>query len=135
MAYHTFHQVETRIVRIFNTYGPRIDLADGRVIPNFIQEVLQNKPLSIYGDGKQTRSYCYVSDLVDGILRMADGAGAAEQAADVVDAVAVQSAAYEPLIGVSATLQLEPVQSRHVHVQHDAAARLLVFMPPFRLPR
>ncbi len=62
-------KLNVRIVRIFNTYGPRMDIDDGRVIPNFIKESLSNKPLTIFGEGKQTRSYCYVSDLVDGILR------------------------------------------------------------------
>lgn len=65
--------IDTRIVRIFNTYGPRIDVNDGRVIPNLLSQALSNKPLTIYGDGQQTRSYCYVSDLVDGVLRFASG--------------------------------------------------------------
>jgi nucleoside-diphosphate-sugar epimerase len=71
-------KLDVRIVRIFNTYGPRMDLEDGRVIPNFIKEALEHKPLSIYGDGTQTRSYCYVTDLVEGILSLAahtDGNG------------------------------------------------------------
>jgi dTDP-glucose 4,6-dehydratase len=70
MAYHRFHNVDTRIVRIFNTYGPRMRLDDGRVVPNFIQQALQKKPLTIYGDGLQTRSFCYVDDLIDGIYRL-----------------------------------------------------------------
>jgi dTDP-glucose 4,6-dehydratase len=70
MAYHRFHQLNTHIVRIFNTYGPRMRLDDGRVVPNFILEGLKNKPVSIYGDGSQTRSFCYVSDLIDGIYRL-----------------------------------------------------------------
>jgi dTDP-glucose 4,6-dehydratase len=67
MSYHRFHGIDTRIVRIFNTYGPRMRLDDGRVIPNFIQQALKNEPLTIYGKGAQTRSFCYVDDLIDGI--------------------------------------------------------------------
>jgi dTDP-glucose 4,6-dehydratase len=70
MAYHTYHSVETRIVRIFNTYGPRMRLRDGRVVPNFIAQALRGEPLTLYGDGMQTRSFQYVSDLVDGIYRL-----------------------------------------------------------------
>jgi len=70
MAYHRFHNLDTRIVRIFNTYGPRMRLDDGRVVPNFIQQALQKNPLTIYGDGLQTRSFCYVDDLIDGIYRL-----------------------------------------------------------------
>ena len=70
MAYHRFHGLETRIVRIFNTYGPRMRLNDGRVVPNFIKQALLGEPLTVYGDGTQTRSFCYVSDLIDGILKL-----------------------------------------------------------------
>jgi len=70
MAYHRFHNIDTRIVRIFNTYGPRMRLDDGRVVPNFIQQSLRGEPLTIYGDGKQTRSFCYVDDLIEGIFRL-----------------------------------------------------------------
>jgi dTDP-glucose 4,6-dehydratase len=70
MAYHRYHGVETRIVRIFNTYGPRMRLNDGRVVPNFIKQALLGQPLTVYGDGSQTRSFCYVSDLVRGIIRL-----------------------------------------------------------------
>lgn len=70
MAYHRSHDVETRIVRIFNTYGPRMRLNDGRVVPNFVAQALRGEPLTVYGDGSQTRSFCYVSDLVDGIYRL-----------------------------------------------------------------
>ena len=70
MAYHRTHGVETRIVRIFNTYGERMRLNDGRVVPAFISEALRNEPLTVFGDGSQTRSFCYVSDLVDGIYRL-----------------------------------------------------------------
>jgi dTDP-glucose 4,6-dehydratase len=70
MAYHRFHGVDTRIVRIFNTYGPRMRLTDGRAIPTFISQALRNEPLTVFGDGGQTRSFTYVSDLVDGIWRL-----------------------------------------------------------------
>ncbi|OGO47892.1 MAG: NAD-dependent dehydratase [Chloroflexi bacterium RBG_16_63_12] len=70
MAYHRYHGVDTRIVRIFNTFGPRMRLADGRVVPNFVAEAVRGKPLSVYGDGSQTRSFCYVSDLVEGVYRL-----------------------------------------------------------------
>jgi dTDP-glucose 4,6-dehydratase len=70
MAYHRFHGVDTRIVRIFNTYGPRMRLADGRVVPNFCQQALRGEALTVYGDGRQTRSFQYVSDLVEGIYRL-----------------------------------------------------------------
>jgi dTDP-glucose 4,6-dehydratase len=70
VAYHKEHSVETRIVRIFNTYGPRMRLNDGRVVPAFISQALKNKPLTVFGTGKQTRSFCYVSDLVEGIYRL-----------------------------------------------------------------
>lgn len=70
MAYYRYHAVDTRIVRIFNTFGPRMRLDDGRVVPNFIQQALRQEPLTIYGDGEQTRSFCYVADLVEGIYRL-----------------------------------------------------------------
>ncbi|MGH9564467.1 MAG: NAD-dependent epimerase/dehydratase family protein, partial [Candidatus Angelobacter sp.] len=70
MAYRRYHKVETRIVRIFNTYGPRLQLNDGRVISNFMKQALRGEPLTVYGDGSQTRSFCYVTDEVDGILRL-----------------------------------------------------------------
>ena len=70
MAYHRYHNVETRIVRIFNTYGPRMRAGDGRVVPNFINQALKGEDITVYGDGSQTRSFCYVSDLLDGIYRL-----------------------------------------------------------------
>jgi dTDP-glucose 4,6-dehydratase len=70
MAYHRTHGVDTKIVRIFNTYGPRMRLRDGRVVPAFIGQALTGKPLSVFGDGSQTRSFCYCSDLIDGIYRL-----------------------------------------------------------------
>src|SRR5271169_263400 len=70
MAYHRYYGVDTHLVRIFNTYGPRLQANDGRVISNFMMQALQGQPLTIYGDGSQTRSFCFVSDLIDGILRL-----------------------------------------------------------------
>jgi len=70
MAYHRFHGVQTRIVRIFNTYGERMRVNDGRVVPAFISQALRNEPLTVFGDGNQTRSFCYVSDLIEGIYRL-----------------------------------------------------------------
>jgi dTDP-glucose 4,6-dehydratase len=71
MAYHRYHKIDTKIVRIFNTYGPRMRLRDGRVVPAFIGQALSETPLTIFGDGSQTRSFCYVSDLIDGIFQLA----------------------------------------------------------------
>ena len=70
MAYHRFHNLNTRIIRIFNTFGPRMRMNDGRVVPNFMVQALTGAPLTVYGDGSQTRSFCYVSDLVEGIYRL-----------------------------------------------------------------
>ena len=70
MAYHRYHSMDTRIARIFNTYGPRMRAGDGRVVPNFINQALRGEDLTVYGDGSQTRSFCYVSDLVDGLFRL-----------------------------------------------------------------
>jgi len=70
MAYHRFHNIDTRICRIFNTYGERMRLDDGRVVPNLMGQALRGEPLTVYGDGSQTRSFCYVTDLVEGIFRL-----------------------------------------------------------------
>ena len=70
MAYHRYHDLDCKIVRIFNTFGPRMRLHDGRAIPNFIRQALRGEPLTVYGDGSQTRSFCYVTDLIDGIYRL-----------------------------------------------------------------
>src|SRR6266550_7154934 len=75
MAYHRYHELDTRIVRIFNTYGPRMRPHDGRVVSNFIVQALQGEPLTVYGDGSQTRSFCYVDDLVEGIVRLFERGG------------------------------------------------------------
>ncbi|MDI6783591.1 MAG: GDP-mannose 4,6-dehydratase, partial [bacterium] len=70
MAYHRYHGLNTKIIRIFNTYGPRMRINDGRVVPNFIYQAITGQPLTVFGDGSQTRSFCYVSDLVEGIYRL-----------------------------------------------------------------
>lgn len=70
MAYHRMHGIDTKIVRIFNTYGPRMRLKDGRIVPNFVRQALTGEPMTVYGDGSQTRSFCYATDLVDGIYRL-----------------------------------------------------------------
>ena len=70
MAYHRTHSINTKIVRIFNTYGPKMRLDDGRVLPNFMGQALRGEPITVYGDGSQTRSFCFVSDLVEGIYRL-----------------------------------------------------------------
>lgn len=70
MAYHRMHGIDTKIVRIFNTYGPRMRLKDGRIVPNFVRQALTGEPLTVYGDGSQTRSFCYCSDLLEGIYRL-----------------------------------------------------------------
>ena len=72
MNYHIAHGVDTRIIRIFNTYGPRMDPNDGRVVSNFITQALKNEPLTVYGDGSQTRSFCFVSDLIAGMMALMD---------------------------------------------------------------
>jgi dTDP-glucose 4,6-dehydratase len=71
MAYRRYHNLDTRIARIFNTYGPRMQINDGRVVPNLMKQALRGEDLTIYGDGSQTRSFCYVSDEIDGFLRLA----------------------------------------------------------------
>jgi dTDP-glucose 4,6-dehydratase len=73
MAYHRYHKLDTKIVRIFNTYGPRMRLKDGRVVPAFIGQALKGEPITIFGDGTQTRSFCFVSDLIDGIFKLSQG--------------------------------------------------------------
>jgi dTDP-glucose 4,6-dehydratase len=70
MAYHRYHGVDTKIARIFNTFGPRMRLNDGRAIPNFMTQAINGEPVTVFGDGRQTRSFCYVSDLIDGIYRL-----------------------------------------------------------------
>jgi len=76
MAYHRMHRVDTRIIRIFNTHGPRMQILDGRAVPNFMAQAIRGEALTVYGDGSQTRSLCYVSDLVRGVLAVLEGGDA-----------------------------------------------------------
>ncbi len=93
MAYHRYHGVETRIVRIFNTYGPRMRIDDGRAIPAFISQALRNEDITVFGDGKQTRSVCYVDDLIDGIYRLL--------VSDVTDPVNIGNPDELPILGLA----------------------------------
>ncbi|MFN7140174.1 MAG: GDP-mannose 4,6-dehydratase, partial [Limisphaerales bacterium] len=70
MAYHREHKVDTKLIRIFNTYGPRMRVNDGRVVPAFVSQAIKNKPITVFGDGKQTRSFCYYADLIEGMYRL-----------------------------------------------------------------
>ena len=72
MAYHRTHGLNVHIARIFNTYGPRMRIADGRAIPAFISQAIRNEPISVFGDGKQTRSFCFITDLIDGLIKLMD---------------------------------------------------------------
>jgi dTDP-glucose 4,6-dehydratase len=111
MAYHRFHGVETRIVRIFNTYGPRMRPGDGRVVSNFIVQALRGEPLSIYGEGRQTRSFCYVDDLVEGIYRLFHSDRAEPTNIGNPDEFTVRELAEEVLrqTGSSSTLEFRPL--------------------------
>src|SRR5450756_733927 len=97
MAYHRYHGVETRIVRIFNTYGPRMRIKDGRVVPAFISQALRNEPLTVFGDGSQTRSFCFVTDLIEGIYRLL--------LSDVVDPVNIGNPAEMTVMQFAKTIQ------------------------------
>ena len=111
MAYHRYHGLETRIVRIFNTYGPRMRAYDGRVVSNFIVQALKGEPLTIYGDGSQTRSFCYVSDLVDGIYRLFNS-GRAEPTniGNPVEFTVLQLAELvREMVGTPVTIKREPL--------------------------
>ena len=107
LAYHRSHGIDTRIVRIFNTYGPRMRLNDGRALPNFICQALREEPLTVFGDGSQTRSFCHVSDLVDGIYRLLES--------DVTDPVNLGNPDEIPIIGfanevISATSSISKIE-------------------------
>lgn len=104
MAYHTFHNVETRIVRIFNTYGPRMRLNDGRVLPAFIGQALRGEDLTIFGDGSQTRSFCYVDDLVEGIVRLLNSNCSSPVNIGNPDEISIKDFA-EEIIGLTGTTQ------------------------------
>jgi dTDP-glucose 4,6-dehydratase len=110
MAYHRYHGLDTRIVRIFNTFGPRMRRDDGRAIPNFIHQALRGEPLTVYGDGSQTRSFMFVSDLVDGIWRL------------------MQSDAHEPVnLGNPQEMTLLELAKRVIRLTGSASS--IVFQP------
>ncbi|MBI3269524.1 MAG: GDP-mannose 4,6-dehydratase [Planctomycetes bacterium] len=111
MAYHRFHKLDTRIVRIFNTYGPRMRLNDGRALPEFLNASLRGLPLPIHGDGSQTRSFCYVSDLVDGLARLLDSSEHNPVNIGNPSEVSVLDIAHEvlKLTGSRSTLEFRPM--------------------------
>ena len=111
MAYHRYHQVDTRIVRIFNTYGPRMRPADGRVVSNFIVQALEGRPITVYGDGSQSRSFCFVDDLIEGIFRLfgRGGADPVNIGNDGEFTVLELAEKVTKLVGASSTVVLEPL--------------------------
>ncbi|MEA2522845.1 MAG: UDP-glucuronate decarboxylase [Thermomicrobiales bacterium] len=113
MEFHRQHGVDTRIARIFNTYGPRSQPDDGRVVPNFCLQALRGEPITIYGDGSQTRSFCYISDLVDGILAMSDLDGLAGEIINLGNPVEISIREFAEtviaLAGSSSALRFEPL--------------------------
>lgn len=110
MAYHRYHGLDTRIVRIFNTYGTRMRLDDGRVVPNFIQQALRREPLTVYGDGLQTRSFCYVSDTIEGFIRLlnSDETGPVNVGNPVENTMIELAEAINELTGNPAGIVLKP---------------------------
>jgi dTDP-glucose 4,6-dehydratase len=110
MAYHQEHGVETRIVRIFNTYGPRMRLHDGRVVPAFISQALKNKPITVFGKGHQTRSFCYVSDLIEGIYRLMMGS-------------------YALPVNIGNSTELTVLQFAHEIIRETGSKSRIVFKP------
>jgi dTDP-glucose 4,6-dehydratase len=111
MAYHRFHGVDTRIVRIFNTYGERMRVKDGRVVPAFISQALRDEPLTVFGDGSQTRSFCYVSDLIEGIYRllMSDEVNPTNIGNPAEMTVLQFAEAIKRLVGTSAPIEFRPL--------------------------
>jgi dTDP-glucose 4,6-dehydratase len=135
MAYHRIHGVDTRIIRIFNTYGPRMRLNDGRVVPNFIGQALRGEPLTVYGEGSQTRSFCFVSDLVEAVVRLlmavdedftADSAGIHEPV-NVGNPVEISILAFAQLInrltGNRAGIEFRPLPIDDPHLRRPDIAR------------
>lgn len=134
MAYHRYHDVETRIVRIFNTFGPRMRLDDGRVLPNFMGQALRGDPITIYGDGSQTRSFCFVDDLVDGIYRLLLSDEATPVNIGNPDEITILQLAEEiiELTGSSSQLAYEPLPEGDPKVRRpniDKAKALLDWTP------
>ncbi len=111
MAYHRYHEVDTRSVRIFNTYGPRMRPADGRVVSNFIVQALEGRPITVYGDGSQSRSFCFVDDLIEGIFRLfgRGGADPVNIGNDGEFTVLELAEKVTKLVGASSTVVLEPL--------------------------
>lgn len=138
MAYNRHHEVDTRIIRIFNTYGPRMRLDDGRVLPNFMGQALRGEPLTIYGDGSQTRSFCYVDDLVDGIVRLLETDYHQPVNLGNPDEVTIRQFADEinRLIGASGRFEYRPLPADDPRVRQpdiSVAQRVLGWEP--RVPR
>jgi dTDP-glucose 4,6-dehydratase len=99
MAYHRTHSIDTRIARIFNTYGPRMRLDDGRVVPNFLCQALSDQPLTIYGDGSQTRSFCYIDDMVEGLYRLLIAEGEVHLPVNIGNPVEISISVLAELVG------------------------------------
>lgn len=134
-AYHRFHGLDTRIVRIFNTYGPRMRPNDGRVVSNFIVQAIQGKPLSVYGDGSQTRSFCYVDDLIDGIiaLLLAPG-GEARSNQSMQDAVRRAKIAADPNsihspVNIGNPRELSVLEIANTIIQQTGSSSEIAFHP------
>jgi dTDP-glucose 4,6-dehydratase len=125
MAYHRYHGVETRIVRIFNTYGPRMRIGDGRALPTFMEQALRGEPLTVYGDGSQTRSFCYVDDLVDGIYRLLMSDEAMPVNVGNPDEITIKEFAEEiiELTGSSSELTFEPLPKDDPQVRQPDITR------------
>jgi dTDP-glucose 4,6-dehydratase len=125
MAYHRFHGVETRIVRIFNTYGPRMRLGDGRALPTFMEQALKGEPLTVFGDGSQTRSFCYVDDLVDGIYRLLMSDEPNPVNVGNPDEITIRAFAEEiiDLTGSKSTLTFEPLPKDDPQVRQPDITR------------
>jgi len=125
MAYHRYHGVETRIVRIFNTYGPRMRIDDGRALPTFMSQALNGEPLTVYGDGSQTRSFCYVDDLVDGIYRLLMSDEADPVNVGNPDEITIKEFAEEiiELTGSSSTITYEPLPKDDPQVRQPDITR------------
>ncbi len=125
MAYHRYHGVETRIVRIFNTYGPRMRIDDGRALPTFMSQALNGEPLTVYGDGSQTRSFCYVDDLVDGIFRLLMSDEADPVNVGNPDEITIKEFAEEiiELTGSNSTITYEPLPKDDPQVRQPDITR------------
>ena len=125
MAYYRYHGVETRIVRIFNTYGPRMRIGDGRALPTFMEQALRGEPLTVYGDGSQTRSFCYVDDLVDGIYRLLMSDEAMPVNVGNPDEITIKEFAEEiiALTGSASSITYEPLPKDDPQVRQPDISR------------